>query len=537
VLEQHQEALGDALRRSLNDLRPDLVLAPSPLEATADHRAAFAALFAVLSAVRAGDPLAEAAARLEILLYEVNHPGYPNLLVDVSEELARLEAAMACYASQLERHGYLAAALGLRRFRALSLPPSVTAAEGYVRLSAEDLTTRSLARLTAELGGSPKLVEVRQGPRVSVVVRTRNRPALLKEALESLAAGSYRRAEVVVVNDGGATPELPSEFPLPLRRVELAGYGRSAAANAGVEAAEGSHVAFLDDDDLAEPEHLATLAGLVSGAGVQVAYTDAAVGIYQLGDGGWELSERRLPYSRDFDAELLLVDNYIPFNTLLMERELLRQAGPFDPELPFFEDWELLIRLSRLAAFHHLARVTCEYRHFRGGGHIFGERPRERPDFLAVKEQVLARHRELLDPGLLTRVVDRLRAEAVTLGEALAGARRDERRLRGDLALKEEARARLHGETASLRGEVERRGEELQRAGRESAQLMEQVTERDAELQRLYDQETALRQHSAEQDDHIRRLYEEIGRLQGVIDEMRSTRAWRLHEMVQRRRS
>ena len=35
---------------------------------------------------------------------------------------------------------------------------------------------------------------------------------------------------------------------------------------------------------------------------------------------GWVCRERRLPYSRDFDPDVLLVDNYIPFNTLLIER-------------------------------------------------------------------------------------------------------------------------------------------------------------------------------------------------------------------------
>src|SRR4029453_9441288 len=93
---------------------------------------------------------------------------------------------------------------------------------------------------------------------------------------------------------------------------------------------------------------------------------------------GWRQVERRLPYSRDFDPELLLGDNYIPLNTLLVPRQLLLAAGPLDPALPFFEDWDLLIRLSRLAPFHHHRQVTCEYRHFRGGRHLPRDRPRER---------------------------------------------------------------------------------------------------------------------------------------------------------------
>ncbi len=71
-----------------------------------------------------------------------------------------------------------------------------------------------------------------------------------------------------------------------------------------------------------------------------------------------------MPYSRDFDRDLLLVDNYIPFNTLLMEHDLLRELGRRGPafarELAVFEDWDFLIRLSAQAPFHQLRRVTCE---------------------------------------------------------------------------------------------------------------------------------------------------------------------------------
>ena len=293
------------------------------------------------------------------------------------------------------------------------------------------------------------------GPTISVVVRTKDRPALLAEALASLAEGTYRRAEVVVVNDGGAPPELPEDFPLPLRRVDLAeDLGRAEAANAGVAAATGEWIAFLDDDDLAAPEHLAVLAGAASAAGVRAVYSDAAVVTYELADssgadgaGGWREVERRLPYSRDFDPDLLLVDNYIPFNTILFERSLLDEldrvpakagtgpadSGPFDPSLPIFEDWDFLIRLAARTPFHHVRRVTCEYRHFRGAGHhALGDRPRERADFLSLKARVIAKHREHLPPERLARVVDRLRAEAVEAAEAAAAtaaaARRDRER-------------------------------------------------------------------------------------------------------------
>ena len=98
--------------------------------------------------------------------------------------------------------------LAVRRIPREDLNP-IEEAEAYRRLRVEDFTTRSPAQLVRHLGGDPEISEVREGPLVSVIVRTRDRPELLAEALASLAEGQYRRAEVVLVNDGGAAPAVP----------------------------------------------------------------------------------------------------------------------------------------------------------------------------------------------------------------------------------------------------------------------------------------------------------------------------------------
>lgn len=58
-----------------------------------------------------------------------------------------------------------------------------------------------------------------------------------------------------------------------------------------------------------------------------------------------------------------------------------------------------------------------------------------------------------------------------------------------------------------------------------------------AEIQRLYDQETKFRAAVEDQTAHLGRTYQEIERLNGVIREMETTRAWRLHQWMRRRRS
>jgi len=556
-LARHLSEAAAGIGRVLVETRPELLLIPSPTEVTADHRAAFGALHHLLAPLRpdAGSDearqLAAAVSRLGILTYEVNHLLHPDLLVDVSARLSEVRRAMACYPSQLALHAYLDAYLGRVRFRTLSLGPEIEAAEAYRRLTPEDFITRGPAQLLRHLGAAVERIEVREGPLLSVIVRTRDRQQLLDEALASLAESTWRRTEVVLVNDGGRPPEVPGDFPLAVTRVDLAeNRGRAGAAQAGVEAARGDFISFLDDDDLAAPEHLETLAGLLAAPGVRVAYTDSAVGVYELdAEVGWRQVERRLPYSRDFDPDLLLLDNYIPFNTLAIERSLFAEVGPFDPELPFFEDWDFLLRLAARVPFHHLARVTCEYRHFRGGGHhIFGAAPRERADFLAVKARVLARHRSRLTPELLARAVDRLRAEIVGLAEERNLARREEsrraeeaaaaRRERGEI---EQNLHRMNGELQSAAGDVKRLGEELAEAGGELRRLYgeEERLGKDLEAQtgevaRLYGEVARLCGEGERLHGEIGHLYGEIDRLGGLIRAMEGTRAWRFHQWWQR---
>jgi hypothetical protein len=304
---------------------------------------------------------------------------------------------------------------------------------------------------------------------------------LAREALASIDASTYRKVEVVLVNDGGVPPGVPDSFALPVVKVNLGeNQGRALAANAGLEAASGEYLCFLDDDDLWEPEHLTTLVGLVSAPGVQVAYTDAAVGVYELASrGGWQMVERRLPYSRDFDPHLLLLDNYIPFNTVLMPRELVLEAGAFEPTLTFFEDWDFLIRLAALAPFSHLAQVTCEYRHFRQEGHhILGESPDQREDFLTMKARVVARHQERMTPEILSRAVAGLRQDVVAAQEARASAARELRESRARWLVQEQDFHALRGENQALKGALD--------------DLSQQKEKADLELERLYGEEGRL---------------------------------------------
>jgi len=109
-------------------------------------------------------------------------------------------------------------------------------------------------------------------PFISVVTATRNRVALLRQALLSIAAQDFQDYEAIIVDDGSDQEfqeqydsllrELPSQFKLHRARpAGQLGTGPGAARNVGIRVAQGEYVAFLDDDDVwLQTDHLAVAA-------------------------------------------------------------------------------------------------------------------------------------------------------------------------------------------------------------------------------------------------------------------------------------
>jgi len=201
-------------------------------------------------------------------------------------------------------------------------------------------------------------------PQISVIVRTYNRPDLLKEALESVKNQTFRDFETIVVNDGGdkKAQQVAKEVNPPNLRYYYAPHGGPASAlNRGLEMTRGKYIAFLDDDDIFYPQHLERLYALLKKENQPgLAYPDAKICYF---DPKGRVRKSEIYRQESIELRELLKKDLITAMMVLVSRECFEKEGLFFEELvTTAHDWEMWIRLRKKYPFFHLPLVTCEYR-------------------------------------------------------------------------------------------------------------------------------------------------------------------------------
>jgi len=189
---------------------------------------------------------------------------------------------------------------------------------------------------------------------VSAVIPTRNRPNLVARATKTALNQTHRDMEVVVVVDGpdDATSRALSAIGDPRLRIVNSpdSRGGSAARNAGVQAANGDWVAFLDDDDewLPRKIELQLSAAGRSAHSIPVVLC-RMIARTPLADYVWP---RRLPEPGEPINEYLLCRKsvfhsrgVIQSSTLLTKRDFLLRV-PFRDGLKKHQDWDWVLRAA-----------------------------------------------------------------------------------------------------------------------------------------------------------------------------------------------
>ncbi|NUR41317.1 MAG: glycosyltransferase family 2 protein, partial [Streptomyces sp.] len=192
--------------------------------------------------------------------------------------------------------------------------------------------------------------------RVATVIATHRRPEALLAAVRSALDQTVRDQLVIVVDDGAGLPELPDEprlFAVSLsRNTGVAGVVR----NVGIRLTRSRYVAFLDDDNLWEPDHLErALAVLDAPDGPDAVYT----ALRRVLPDGSEKDILSVPYDRRRSARESFLDTnaFVARRTRSLHFSRLRRT----PEVLPREDWELIHRYGRGHRVRHVPHPTVRY--------------------------------------------------------------------------------------------------------------------------------------------------------------------------------
>jgi glycosyltransferase involved in cell wall biosynthesis len=183
-------------------------------------------------------------------------------------------------------------------------------------------------------------------PIVSVIIPTYNRAWCLAEAVDSVLAQEFRGFELIVVDDGSIdeTPKLLQGYGDSIRVLRQENRGVSAGRNAGIAAARGELIAFLDSDDIWLKGKLARQVEFFNQhPEILICQTEEL----------WVKNGRRVNPGRrhrkrggmifEPSLELCLVSP----SAVMARRELFDRVGLFDERLPACEDYDLWLRVSR----------------------------------------------------------------------------------------------------------------------------------------------------------------------------------------------
>ena len=209
---------------------------------------------------------------------------------------------------------------------------------------------------------------------VATIIPTYRRPGPLRTAIESAMAQTVQDQRIVVIDDGagliGALPADPRLTVIELpRNIGVAGVVR----NIAIRLSSSRLIAFLDDDNSWEPDHLA-LALEAHASGAELSYSS----LRRVDATGAAFDVLGEPFDRREMRERSLVDT----NVIVVRRgddvtfsRVPRRRGDFP-----LEDWELVWRLSRRLRIVHIPDITVRYVRHEGSNYSDWGAASERSD-------------------------------------------------------------------------------------------------------------------------------------------------------------
>lgn len=202
-------------------------------------------------------------------------------------------------------------------------------------------------------------------PKISVVIPTYNRATTVPRAIESVLAQTVTDLEVIVVDDGSSDETgkvLAKMFGDRIRYYAQPNQGASVARNKGIEEARGEWIAFLDSDDLWEPEKLKRQFEALERfhSECSACYTDARFFNHPETRTMFQMVAAEYRHEGTMGVKPDVLERLVRpggagmvvcLSSLVVRADVVSKAGGFDPRLLYSQDSEFMFRLAMLTGF------------------------------------------------------------------------------------------------------------------------------------------------------------------------------------------
>src|SRR6266550_662463 len=235
----------------------------------------------------------------------------------------------------------------------------------------EPMTTSTAQFLSPDISRTGARVPLEcAAPLVSIVIPAYNVAPYINGTLATVFAQTFTDFEVIIVNDGSPDTDEFEGAIQPYRErivyLKQENRGASAARNAGLRAARGELIAFLDADDLWLPNYLAEQLKFISEYGCDLACADAMIFGVSADAGRTymdSLMKTAPPEGRVTFLELVNADRSLITSGVVVRRNLILEVGLFDEGLRNAQDLDLWLRLARHGArLAYQRKVLLSYR-------------------------------------------------------------------------------------------------------------------------------------------------------------------------------
>lgn len=210
-------------------------------------------------------------------------------------------------------------------------------------------------------------------PLVSVIIPSYNCEHYIAQTIESVLNQTFKDIELIVVDDGStdSTREIVKSYGDPVRLITQQNARVCAARNRGISESKGKYICLMDHDDFWFPYKLEEQIKTLEKHGETGVVFAPFIRWHSDADGRFPEPATLTPpenvggTDREYSGWIyhhLLLDCVMLTSSAMFRKEVFEKCGAFDVSLPYSEDWDLWIRITREFQFIKLKRPNTLYR-------------------------------------------------------------------------------------------------------------------------------------------------------------------------------